>query len=227
MARRRGSSKGTPFEREVCDMLSEWWCGNDEDRIFWRTSGSGATATVRKRKGKNTEGQHNDVCAIHHSGKPLTDLISMEIKKGYMGDTLQDLIDRPNKSVPKGIELFIDKARRGMRESGSFAWMVIHMRDKRKILVYFPYRLMTQLVEAGCFPKPACPFVTIDTIFRYEVGNKKVRVDKVVKGKKKRGYKTVKGKRKKIRELICVTTLAKFLERVTPDHIRHLARHLA
>lgn len=204
MARRRGGRKGNPFERKVCDILSKWWCGNDEERIFWRTSGSGATATVRKRKGKSTHGHHNDVTNIHPSGRPLIDLVSIEIKKGYSKDTIHDLIDRPDSSKPKVIEEHFAKARRGMQESKSFAWMVIHERDSRKALVYFPHKLMTQFVNIGCFPKPVCPFVTIDTLFRYNDDN---------------------GKRQRVREIVVVMTLSKFLKRVKPDHIRQLAAY--
>lgn len=203
MARRSGSRKGTPFERQICDKLSEWWCGNKDDRIFWRTAGSGAMATVRNRKGKGAGNQDSDLCAICPSGKPFTDLLTVEMKKGYNAATVHDLLDRPKSTKPKPVEEFCSKARRQHRQAKSFAWVVIHQRDRRNALVYYPHKLMLQLVNAGCFPAPPTPFATIDTIFREREGKKKI-----------------------VREIVCVTTLAKFLQRVTPEHIRTLARHL-
>lgn len=197
----RGAKKGTPFERKMCDVLSEWWCGNTIDRIFWRTAGSGAMATVRRRKGKNTGSHDGDLCAVHPSGKPFTDLLTVEMKKGYSSNSLHDLLDRPDTSKQKVIESFFEKARRQQQETKAFGWLVIHMRDSRKPLVYFPHRLMLQLVKVGAFPKAPTPFASIDTVFRT-------------------------ADRKKVRELVCVTTLSKFLQRVTPEHIRTLAHYL-
>ena len=42
MAKKRsGGSKGSPFERELCVKLSDWWTGQIDSDIFWRTAGSG------------------------------------------------------------------------------------------------------------------------------------------------------------------------------------------
>lgn len=223
MARRRGSKKGTPFERKICDKLSKWWCGNDTDRIFWRTAGSGAMATVRGRKGKGAGNQDSDLCHIHPSGQPFTALLTVEMKKGLSTQTIHDLLDRPARSKPKMIEDFCSKARRQHRSAQTFAWLVIHERDQRNALVYYPHKLMLQLVSVGCFPKPPTPFATIDTIFR-EITDKQKKIWRDKKGKKH--TKTWGGKKAVVREIICVTTLAKFLKRVTPEHIRILARHL-
>lgn len=82
MARR---NKGSPFEREICLLLTKWWLRDDdpEDTIFWRTAGSGGRATVRGKRGRRTSKQHcGDIAALDDQGRALTDLITFELKRG-------------------------------------------------------------------------------------------------------------------------------------------------
>jgi hypothetical protein len=197
-------AKGSNFEREICRKLDCWWegCKDPEDSIFWRSTTSGARATVRARKGKRTHGQCGDVTNIHPRGKRLLELITLELKRGINKAVLTDLVDRSKRSKQTIIEEFFQKARDGCKNSGSFAWAIIHKRDRRNAMIYYPHRLMKALVQAGSFPEPICPFMTIDTFFR-----------------EKRD-----GKRKLVREIVCVTTLSKFLDCVTPETIKALAK---
>jgi hypothetical protein len=196
-------AKGSTFERFICHMLDEWWHPGSDESYFWRTAGSGARATVRARKGKKTSDHHGDICAIHPSGKALLRIITMELKRGYPKATLSELVDRKKRSKPSNFEVdFFQKARAACKNTGAYAWMIIHQRNQRNALVYFPDRLMQALINVGAFPKPPCPFATVDTYFREQHGNK----------------------RKTMRGLICVTTLKKFLSEVTPDHIKKLAK---
>jgi len=77
------SKKGGQFERELCKALSLWWSYNKRDDIFWRTAGSGARATVRRKQGKQTADAAADMMACHETGKPLTKTCLFEMKRGY------------------------------------------------------------------------------------------------------------------------------------------------
>ncbi len=143
-------AKGSSFEREICDRLSLWWCGDPDRRVFWRSSGSGATASVRARKGKRTADHHGDICAIDPCGKPLTDLLVIETKRGYNRVSLQDLLDcRPGQKGGNGkgenLPDWIAKAQRDHEAAGSYSWLLIVKRDGRLPLVIMPEHLATGL----------------------------------------------------------------------------------
>jgi len=76
-------SKGGTFERDICKELSMWWTDNSRDDIFWRTSGSGARATARRKSGVTTQNSSGDVGYLAVNGMPLIDLMCIEIKRGY------------------------------------------------------------------------------------------------------------------------------------------------
>lgn len=77
------SKKGSQFEREICKVLSLWWSDQERDDLFWRTPGSGARATVRRKQGKQTTDATADLMATHKSAKPLTKSCLFEMKRGY------------------------------------------------------------------------------------------------------------------------------------------------
>lgn len=197
-------AKGSSFERKICKDLDKWITGEEdpEESIFWRSTTSGARATVRARKGKRTHGQSSDITNIHPRGKYLLQLMVLELKRGINKAVLNDLVDRQKRSKQTTIEEFFQKAKAACKNSKSFAWAIIHQRDRRNALIYFPDRLMRALVNAGSFPEPICPFVTLDTYFREKQ----------------------EGKKRTVRQLVCITTLKKFLECVTPDTVKALAK---
>jgi hypothetical protein len=88
------SSKGACFERAVCKRLSLWWTDGERDDIYWRTCQSGGRATSRRQKGIATPGQYGDVVCVdpNREGHELTDLFSIELKKGYGRWSILDLI---------------------------------------------------------------------------------------------------------------------------------------
>jgi hypothetical protein len=77
------SKKGGQFEREICKVLSLWWSDDKREDLFWRTAGSGARATVRRKQGKKTADATADVMATHESSKPLTRVCCFELKRGF------------------------------------------------------------------------------------------------------------------------------------------------
>lgn len=159
-----GMRKGGPFEREVCRLLSNWWTDGDADDCFWRSSGSGARATSRGKKGKATTGHRGDITCASADAQPLTDLILFELKRGYSRHTIADLLDAPPKAKEQTYEGWFRKA-----ELSAFAaqvpyWMVIVRRDRRETLCFFPDLLMAEFDKYGEGWSPLATFEVIDGI---------------------------------------------------------------
>ena len=147
------SSKGSSYERELCKRLSLWWTGGKRDDVFWRSSGSGARAKVRGRAGRDTAGQHGDMAATDPIGKPLIDLFTVEMKRGYSEHTIQDLIDKPKAGGVQVFEDFLAQTIESYEQAGSRSWMLITRRDRREALVWMPWPTFQSLRNRGAFPE--------------------------------------------------------------------------
>lgn len=185
------SGKGSSFEREICKRLSLWWSNGADDDIFWRTSGSGARATTRSKQRKATFGQNGDVQATNPIGQPLIDLCSIELKRGYSGHTIADMLDCADGTKPQQYELFIQQAIKGSHNAKSKTWMLIVKRDRKKELVIVPFSFLRRLRSLGCL-FGCCPISAFVSF-----------IDK--EGKSHSLY---------------VTHLDRFLDIVQPSHIR-------
>lgn len=126
-------AKGSQFERGFCRKLSLWWTYGERDDIFWRSSGSGARATQRSKRGKKTSGSYGDVSAIDPSGFPLLKHLVIELKRGYNSHSITDLID--GKAKPLYLQ-WIDKLEKERKEAGADGWMLIVRKDHRKEMVF-------------------------------------------------------------------------------------------
>ncbi len=142
-------SKGSDFERWVCTQLGLWWTDGKRDDVFWRTSTSGARATVRARRGKQTANQHGDVAAVDPIGSPLTDLLMIEIKRGYSADTVQDVLDRREGSKPGTLAGWFEKAEADSKVAERFGWLLISKRDRREPIAWMPFRVAKRLEADG------------------------------------------------------------------------------
>lgn len=132
------SAKGSRFERWVCNQLSLWWSKGDRDDLFWRTAGSGARSTIRRKKGKSATVHCGDVCATDEQGTAFLQVFAVEAKKGYQKDTIQDLIDSPHKAAKQTYHKWIEQAEASRDASGAMYWLVVCKRDKRDPLVMMP-----------------------------------------------------------------------------------------
>lgn len=139
--RRGGSGKGNPFERWLCDRLSLWWLGRPGRRVFWRTSGSGATATVRGRKGLHAN-HCGDLCSIDPCSAAFCQLLVVECKRGYNGATVQDLLDKPANRVYEG---WFQQAEEACRNADAFSWLLVVKRDQREPVVFYPRELGAEI----------------------------------------------------------------------------------
>jgi hypothetical protein len=209
MARR--SMKGGDYEREFAKLLSAWWLGDGSgDLLFWRTGGSGGLARVRGRKGLQTTNSHGDIGAIDPRGSMLTDLLVVELKRGYNVGSLMDVMEIPKRGGQQLWEEWIQKAEESVDLSGCHSWVVICRRDQRPAIICFPWLLFQGLKGVGAFSPRPKPFLRIDfdlRLFRFGKTKKKIQT----------------GERHLT--LVC-TLLSVWLESVSPKHIRSLCKEV-
>lgn len=140
------ASKGSAFERSCCHTLSEWWTQDlKEPRsdIFWRTSGSGARATTRRKGGNKTANSHGDIMALDPIGQPFLDVFTVEIKRGYSRSTIVDMLDKPKGAATQVYESWIQQAIASQQAAGSLYWLLVIKRDKREPLVFYDSGLIS------------------------------------------------------------------------------------
>lgn len=142
-------SKGSDYEREICERLSRWWTNGKRDDIFYRSSGSGARATARSSRGKQTAHQHGDVACTDPCGALLTDLFNIEIKRGYSDATSHELLDRSQRTLPGWYEQWVVHCIEGCRSAGTFGWLLITRRDRRRPLIWMSVQTYSMLLEMG------------------------------------------------------------------------------
>jgi hypothetical protein len=141
------SGKGSSFERFQAVTLSLWFSGGKRDDLLWRSSMSGGRATVRSKQGKQTANQHGDLIATDPSILPLTDLVSIELKRGYSGVSFMDLLDTPVKNKTNVFAEFIDQCIREAGEGGKPFWWLIFKRDRREATITMPYAFMQKYFD--------------------------------------------------------------------------------
>jgi len=152
------ASKGSAFERQICKELSKWWTKGERDDIFWRSSQSGGRAKFRGRKGKATYGQHGDITATDPIGCPLTELITIEVKRGYNKASIQDMLDKRPNAANQEWEKWFYQTYESMVMADTYTWMIISKRDRRKTLVHFPLSLLKKLGIEDCITIPSAGF---------------------------------------------------------------------
>jgi hypothetical protein len=141
------STKGAAFEREISYALSHWWSGGKRDDLFWRTHGSGARATSRGKRGKQTAGQYGDICASDPAGADLLKLFTFSLKTGYARETLQDLVDDPMNpaSRPSAWPVWVHEAMECSEQAGVPFWAVISKRVRRDPIIVLPKKFRHEM----------------------------------------------------------------------------------
>jgi len=139
-------AKGGNFERDICKYLSMWVTRQMRDDIFWRTAGSGGRATARMKKGKPTADSAGDMMSTAKYGKPYTDQVVWEFKRGYGGERSKrkpseqidplSILDNPKHQKKKPVlqEWWakISKERRSHKRKFAF---IIFKRDRKDICI--------------------------------------------------------------------------------------------
>jgi len=127
--------KGSQYERDISKKLSLWWTDNN-DAVFWRTSGSGARATMRAKKGKLTKYEYGDISFTDPIGKPLIDCFLIEVKKGYTKEIdVLGLVDGKKKE-PLLLKWWI-KAEKEKEFGDRLHSIVVFKRDSKKACAMF------------------------------------------------------------------------------------------
>jgi len=123
------ASKGGKFERDTSRKLSLWWSSGERDDLVWRTSGSGARSTQRKKMGKSTVNADGDLSPQDESIRPLFRLFSFELKKGYSDDL--DIISIVDSKKKRKLDEFIVQTKAAQERAGVPYIMLIMERDRR------------------------------------------------------------------------------------------------
>lgn len=142
-----GKIKGSDFEREICKLLSLWWTAGKRDDVFWRSQTSGARATSRAKRGSKTHGQHADIAAVDPIGSPLTDVFSIEVKRGYNKDTPFDVIDKRLAAKDQMIETWVRQAQQAEKQGGALLHLIIFRRNMRVSVAAYETRFLDMLDE--------------------------------------------------------------------------------
>lgn len=193
------SSKGSSYERELCKQLSLWWTNGDREDIFWRSSGSGARAKVRGRAGRATAGQHGDMAATDPIGAPFIEVFTVEIKRGYSEHTVQDMLDRGVDGGVQEWERFFSQTIESHQQAGSYSWLLITRRDRRRAMIWMPMLVYQCLRSNELFSARPTPYIGMRVNVR-SGGVLGVDWD------------------------ICGMTLDSWLSEVTPESVKNLVR---
>lgn len=175
MAKRSGSKKGTPFEREIAKELSWWWSWGERDDLVWRTASSGGRATQRCKTNQITKYQHGDFCPMDACIYPFFDFFLHEAKRGY-NKTLDILesIDLPAhlKKVPM-LRQWKETAERDRDAAGRKEIMIIFQRDGRRKLVAVSNELMGFLLDIDWnrFSRFGFPIVVAEGLSIYRMAD--------------------------------------------------------
>jgi len=130
------AQKGSGFERGICKQLSLWWTDGKSNAGFWRSTTSGARATVRARQGLETPNSYGDVCSLDSDAHSLMDHVSIELKRGYSGQlTIQDLLDS-NQAEPLLLKFWKQAERDRLLGNKSWSWLIFQ-RDRRRACIVF------------------------------------------------------------------------------------------
>lgn len=146
--------KGSGFERTICKALSLWWSDGERDDIFWRSQNSGARATVRAGKGKQTSGQHGDLAAMDNEGISFTNACCVEFKVGYEKWSVLDVVDKPNDNVAQVFEQFMVQVKGACENAGAEWPVLICKRDRRSPVIIIPKTMYEDLEDYYGKPKP-------------------------------------------------------------------------
>ena len=142
-------SKGSTFERGIAVKISEWWTSGKRSDIYWRSQTSGARATIRHKKNKETFGQAGDIQAVDPIGQPLMDVFTIELKKGYSEQSFFNMMEMKPTSAQQMWEKFYLQVTGDMKKAKAVSWLLIWQRDRKEPMIYTSPKIMNLLKEAG------------------------------------------------------------------------------
>jgi len=136
-------AKGAAWEREVSKKLSLWFTNNSRDDIFWRSSGSGARATVRAKKNIKSKNQYGDISFTDPIGELFVNYFLIELKRGYSDLGIMLLVDGRQKD-PVLIKWWL-KAEEEKKFGDRKAVMLIIKRDFKHPVIVFDRKTFSKM----------------------------------------------------------------------------------
>ncbi len=106
---------------------------------------------MRRKAGKTTYGQCGDICSTHPSGNSLTELVTMELKRGYSKYPVSDLLE--GKGGPWFG--FFEQAMKAADNAKTEYWWLIVRQDRKEAMLYMPLRMaadLNRITPLGKFP---------------------------------------------------------------------------
>jgi len=140
-------AKGGVLEREISKELSLWWTHGERDDIFWRSHGSGARATVRRKQGKATANQDGDICITDPIGQPLLKAVTIELKNGYAKWNIKSILDSKQKKPI--LREFFEQCAREKESSNTIGWWLITHQQYMKRMLFFDMGFKIFLTKSG------------------------------------------------------------------------------
>jgi len=142
------ANKGSGFEREIAKELGLWWTDGERDDIFWRTAMSGGRATVRRKKRVKTENSAGDLCYLDPIGKPLIDLLLIEIKRGYSNEvSVLNFLDKAERSKDPVLFRWWLKAEQERADAKRKWTVIIFKRDRHEKCIMLEYDFFSKLEQ--------------------------------------------------------------------------------
>lgn len=129
------ANKGSPFERLMSKTLSLWLSDGAHEDWIWRSTSSGARATTRAKKGKDTAASHGDLTHLDPRGIPFVGKVCVECKRGYGSWSVMDVIDKAPSAAKQPFEKMWEQVTR----DASFD-------DRRRMLLFKKDRRVAALV---------------------------------------------------------------------------------
>ena len=146
-------AKGGEWERDASKLLSLWWTEGERDDVIWRTAGSGARATVRRKVGKGTANACGDLCYTDEVAKPLFDFMLIECKRGYAkarpSDSINVLywLDRPTNTNPPLLYRWWHKLDKERQAAGAHHAVILFRRTGKQACIMMEYELFSSMAQ--------------------------------------------------------------------------------
>ena len=116
MVTNNSKARGSEFERTIAKFLTNWLTGKEKPYVLWRSPSSGSMVTNRV----STDAS-GDIIAIMPEGRIITDIISLELKVGYVE---VDLLKHFKKQKNNILEGFWEQCIRDSRIANKYGMLV-------------------------------------------------------------------------------------------------------
>jgi hypothetical protein len=119
---------GSNYERDIARILSQWFTGNKDELVVWRSVSSGSIATIRKKKGLNQNNLEGDFQCLDLKYQPFFDTFYLDSK------SLSKInLFTTNPKNEKSNQL-LSEWKKVLKDSGDkFAIMIVKIRGDRTI----------------------------------------------------------------------------------------------